>query len=53
MGQETSQESQLVPPQKVFEAVKPKGMEARIEEDDLPRIPRRWIFGKNCLNIFS
>ena len=53
MGQETSQESELVSPQEVGGAVKPESMEARIEEDDLPRIPRRWIFGKDCLNIFS
>jgi len=53
VGQETSQESQIVSPQEVGGAVKPEGMEARIAENNLQRAPRRGIFGKNRLNIFS
>jgi hypothetical protein len=53
VGQDTSQESQLVSPQEVGGAVKPEGMEARIAEDDLQHASRCRVFSKYRLNIFS
>jgi hypothetical protein len=53
VGQETSQESELMSPEEVGETMKPEGVEARIEEDDFQLAPCRGVFGKNRLNIFS
>jgi hypothetical protein len=50
---ETSQKLEPVSPEKVGETMKPEGMEARIEKDDLQGTPRCRVFGENCLNIFS
>jgi len=50
---ETSQELEPVLPEEVGDTVEPQGMESRIAEDNIQRVPRRWIFGENRLNIFS
>ena len=53
MRKKTSQEQEPVSPEKVGETMKPEGVEARIEKDDLQCTPRCRVFGKNRLNIFS
>jgi hypothetical protein len=42
-----------VSPEEVRETMKPEGMDARIEKDNLQLTPSCGVFGENRLNILS
>jgi len=41
-----------VSPEEVGETMKPEGVQARIEKDNLQLTLGRRVFGENCLNVF-
>jgi hypothetical protein len=50
--EQATEKAELMPPQEMGQAMKPQGMKSWITKEDLPGVSRRWVFGKNGLDIF-
>jgi hypothetical protein len=50
--QQPGEKIKAVSPEKMSHAMPPQCLQSRITEDNLQPAPGRWVFGKNCADIF-